>query len=389
MSTVKDYIWLSDCINYMNISAVLDAFGDPKTVKLAKKEELLEVLSKSEVEKILKQDYKKADDVFAQCYDKDIKIITIVDVAYPEKLRNIENPPICLYVKGRMPDVNNLPVISVVGTRDCSKYGLNVTKYLCTELAKCGAIIVSGMALGIDNIANKSALYAGKSTIAVLGCSVDICYPQQNRDVYRDIIATGAVISEFPPITQVTGGNFPQRNRIMSGLADGVIIIEAPERSGALITANHAMEQGRDVFAVPGNIDSFCSKGANNLIKGGAIPVTDASDIVKFYEGKFAGLKYSQAVEIGDKIEIIDKKPKAKRKMLGFSKKKEEIKIPTDLSGNELEIYKVVANGYNTPDKIIEKTGLPAHIAMSCLTILEVKLYVERKADKIKIKGSK
>lgn len=386
MSKVIDYIWLNECIEYRKISSLLERFGSVSSVLVADKESLLEVLTLKEAEKILKRDYKKAEEILAECFTKNIQIIPLNDSLYPEKLKNIENPPLCLYVKGRIPDFELFPVITVVGTRDATPYGLKVSRYLCEELAKSGAIIVSGMALGIDAIANQSALYAGKPTVAVLGCSVDICYPPSNRGIYKDIIATGAVISEFPPITEVSGRNFPRRNRIMSGLSDGVIIIEAPARSGALITAELALEQGKDVFTVPGPIDSSNSCGSNNLLKNGAIPVTHAMDIVNHYEEKFAGLKYQDTVNLKSKIDITPINATKTKKVKNVSKPK---KIDVDLVGNELLIYNTILAGNDTPDKIIQVSKLPVHVTMSCITILEVKGFVSRVASKIKIKEKK
>lgn len=210
-----------------------------------------------------------------------IDVFMSTSPAYPSNLREIYNPPPVLYVKGKLDGDKDRVAVAVVGTRRCSAYGRTVAHKLCTRLAAAGVTIVSGMARGIDGLAHKAAIEAGGRTIAVLGSGVDVIYPPEHRALYHDIMAHGAVVSEYPPGMEPLRGNFPQRNRIISGLALATLVIEAGQNSGALITADFALEQGRDVMAVPGNITSPSSVGTNRLIKQGAKAVTEIEDILE------------------------------------------------------------------------------------------------------------
>lgn len=218
--------------------------------------------------------------VLADIYRKDIKILTLLDKTYPEKLKEIFDPPPVLYIKGELKPEDNL-ALAVVGTRRITNYGREVTEILVRELASSGLTIVSGLARGVDSLAHKTALEVGSRTIAVLGCGVDIVYPAQNVLLAKEIVKNGALVSEYPPGTQPIPGHFPARNRIISGLSLGTLVTEADEKSGSLITASQALEQNREVFAVPGPIYSQLSKGPSGLIKQGAKLVTTATDILE------------------------------------------------------------------------------------------------------------
>jgi len=208
-----------------------------------------------------------------------IKRISLKSGEYPENLKNIYKPPSEIYICGSiLPQDKN--AIAIVGTRRASSYGLEECRKLSYNLALRGITVISGMARGIDTAAHNGALQAGGRTIAVLGSGHNHIYPPENKKLYYEIIENGACVSEFKPDTRPFRTNFPRRNRIISGLAIGVVVVEAPERSGALITANFALEQGREVFAMPGNINSTKSSGTNKLIKEGAKLVEDVQDIL-------------------------------------------------------------------------------------------------------------
>lgn len=209
-----------------------------------------------------------------------VRLVTFSDPAYPEALKNIYDPPPFLYVKGTLQS-DDTNIIAAVGSRNASEYGKKITYTICRDLASQGITIVSGMARGIDSAAHRAALAAGGRTIAVLGSGVDVVYPRENRTLYESIAASGAVVSEYPMGTEPNSYNFPARNRIISGLATGVLVAEASPKSGSLITARLALEQGRDVFAVPGNVFSFKSKGTNSLLRSGAKLVENAGDILE------------------------------------------------------------------------------------------------------------
>lgn len=222
----------------------------------------------------------------AQEYDKVLRlgaqVWTLEDECYPERLRYIANPPPVLYVKGASWPKSSL-MLAVVGVRKATAYGRRAARELAGGLAAEGATVVSGLARGIDTEAHRGALEAGGYTVGVLGCGLDIVYPPENEGLYRIIGERGALVTEFPPGFGPKPGNFPARNRIISGLSQGVVVVEAGRKSGALITSNLALEQGRDVFAVPGQIFSPMSLGTNDLIRQGAVAVTSAADILEEY----------------------------------------------------------------------------------------------------------
>ncbi len=214
----------------------------------------------------------------------EIQKITIQDQKYPKLLRQIYDPPKCLYIQGNI-DILNNPSIAIVGCREPTQYGKSAAKYFAYNLAKNDFNIVSGLAKGIDSFSHIGALQAKGKTIAVVGCGLDIIYPKENEKLAKQILETGGVIiSEYPLGTKPDKKNFPARNRIISGISSGIIVVEAKEKSGSLITADFAMEQGKDVFSVPGNINSLNSIGTNNLIKDGAIPATNYNDVLKFLQ---------------------------------------------------------------------------------------------------------
>lgn len=212
--------------------------------------------------------------------EKGIGFLSPEDAAYPEKLRGISDAPVGLYIKGRLPDKTQRTV-AVVGARMCSEYGRAVAKELGRKLAANGVCIVSGMAKGIDTAGHLGALESSGTTCAVLGCGVDVCYPASNQKLYADILEHGCIISEYPPGTQPLPALFPQRNRIISGMSDLTVVVEAKTRSGSLITADLALEQGRDIYAVPGRIHDALSAGCNNLIRQGAGIISNVEDFLK------------------------------------------------------------------------------------------------------------
>lgn len=211
---------------------------------------------------------------------QNIILVSIEDEDYPDKLKSIDTPPIVFFLKGNKLLIN-WPSIAIVGARRCSEYGYSVAKELGNGLEKAGFNVISGMALGIDEAAHQGALSQGNHTLAVLGCGVDVCYPKQNNTLYRILLERGAVLSEFLPGTEPLPYQFPMRNRIISGLSLGVVVVEAAKKSGSLITAHLALEYNREVFAVPGNINSTLSQGTNQLIQSGAKMVTCIDDIIE------------------------------------------------------------------------------------------------------------
>ena len=218
---------------------------------------------------------------FEHLYNRGIDFYPFSSNTYPSRLRDIPDPPFALYCIGSLPD-ERLPSVSIIGARNSSEYGKYGAKLFGEKLSSMGVQVISGMARGIDGISQQAAVYAGGKSFAVLGSGVDICYPEENRSLYDQLISSGGIISEYLPGTQPKPQNFPPRNRIISGLSDAVLVIEAREKSGTLITVDMALEQGREVFALPGRICDSLSYGCNSLIKQGANIASCPEDIVDY-----------------------------------------------------------------------------------------------------------
>jgi len=287
-----------------------------------------------------------------------ISVVTCLDELYPHNLLNIYDRPAFFYVLGRL-DNEDVP-LAIVGSRNASTYGRYTTDRISRELALRGITIVSGMARGIDSCAHRGALAAKGRTIAVLGSGLDVIYPPENKKLFDAISSNGAVISEFPLGTQPLSYNFPARNRIISGLSYGVVVVEAGEKSGSLITAKLAMEQGREVFAIPGAIDSASSRGTNSLIKQGAKLVENIDDIL---EDILPQLEQSPAQPTRHKQEIL---------FADADSTNAEQKVES-LSPTEQTILKKMLQEKMHADDIIAGTGLPVADVLSALITLELK----------------
>ena len=263
---------------------LLVRFKEPGEILTASQREIASVLDSS-LAQVIDQQRKEVDlDKQLRLIEKyQVKIITQDDPAYPVNLKNIFDPPLVLFLRGEILPEDDLS-IAIVGTRIATIYGMNMARKISSQLGQRGFAIISGGARGIDTAAHQAALVINARTIAVLGCGVDVVYPPENTRLFGQIIKNGALVSEFPMGTLPLGQNFPQRNRIISGLSVGVVVIEAPRKSGALITACSALEQGREVFCVPGQADSFTMKGSHQLLREGAKLVEDVDDIIEEIE---------------------------------------------------------------------------------------------------------
>jgi DNA processing protein len=270
---------------------LLARFHDPERIFAASVHELASVegIAQKTVQAIKEFSASKMSaEELTKVSDLGADIVTLRDARYPKNLLEIYDPPPVLYVRGGLDAADTLQ-IAVVGSRRGSSYGRAVTKRISRELGEAGVTVVSGLARGIDTCAHLGALEARAKTIAVLGCGVDTVYPPENKKLFFDIIKSGAIISEFPLGTSPDGKNFPRRNRIISGLSLGVVVVEATADSGSLITATHALEQGREVFAVPGNVGMATSRGTNRLIKQGARLIEEAQDILTEVLPQYSG----------------------------------------------------------------------------------------------------
>ena len=284
----KYWVWLSR-IKGLNFNILQKILNESKTVENIwnmdnKQLSKIEGINKDLIEEILNTEYRKNLQNYIYYMEKNnIKIINIFDEKYPNKLKNIYDPPIVLYIKGNEKILNEFG-IGIIGCRMCTKYGEAVSKKFAKELTKYNVNIISGLARGIDSYAHIGCLEGKGKTIAVVGTGLDTVYPKENEYLINKIIENeGAIISEYIIGTKPEKENFPRRNRIISGLSDGILVVEAKERSGTFITVDFALEQGKNVFATPGNILSSTSKGTNELIKQGAKMVTTVEDIIEEY----------------------------------------------------------------------------------------------------------
>ena len=387
---------------------LLERFGDPEDVFYADEQVYSRVdgLTEEGVKALRDKNLRYAQQVLAECAGQDIHILTYRDAAYPARLKNISDPPLVLYYKGQLPDFDGQPLIGVVGTRKASAYGLQAAKRLGYQIAKCGGIVVSGAADGIDCAAMSGAMTAGAAVIGVLGCGADVIYPLSNRALFEDTRQHGCLLTEFPPGTPPQRWNFPKRNRIISGLSCGVLVVEAPKISGALITARQAADQGRDVFVVPGNIDVPTCVGSNALLRDGAISVSTGWEILSEYQAIFPD-KIRRFDQLGKQTVYPDELERVQREPPTL-KVAQEVRIPKPTrQKNRRAEKKVIDNGENLPysdveksapqlseeeklvvaqlkqgrrlrDDVIADAALPAGQVSALLTVLEIKGVVKR-----------
>lgn len=376
MAALKYWIWLSALPGLTNRSKLqlLEHFSSPEEIYYADAEAAVTAgLSREQAQRIDDKSLRRTDEILEICGRKELFVLTMDDAAYPVRLRNIFDPPVLLYGRGAMPLFDEEVAVSVVGTRKATPYGIHAAEDLSYQMAREGALVVSGLAKGIDAAAHRGALRAGGFTAAVLGCGVDVVYPESNRRLYEDIAATGVLLSEFAPGSGPEGWRFPVRNRIISGLSVATLVVEAPERSGALITANLALEQGRDVFAVPGPIDAAESVGCHQLIRSGAGLAGCAWDILGDYEsryphklrrrdGKLPQMPQGGAEEVVPETEsAADTVPVMTREQL------------LGLTDDQIRVMRALNT--QTPlltDEVAERTELPVRRVLSALTVLEI-----------------
>ena len=310
-------------------------------------------LQEAQIEKIhqSKETIEDLVKIIEQCAEQKINIVDLLDVNYPYYLKQIQDAPIVLFVKGDISYLN-APMIAVVGSRKCSEYGFEVAYRVAAELAEKGIIVISGMAYGIDEAAHKGALKTG-NTIAVLGTGINICYPNQNYNIYTLIPKHGCLVTEYFLNTPPLPFQFPKRNRIISGMAMGILVVEADVKSGSLITADLALQYNRDVFAIPGNITSKLSSGTNELIKNGAKCVTKAEDIIEEFD---AVLKMQKNI------------------LRDHTSKNNEGKLAED----ESIVYAYVSQNPINLNELFKNTKLPYEIVYPSLIKLEIKGLIKR-----------
>lgn len=419
MSQLRYWVWLSTLpgLSSRGQLQLIEHFGSPEAVFLSDRSALeqLEGLTERELTVLSRRDLRRADDVLEDCRKHQIGILTLQDAAYPQRLRAIDTPPLVLYYKGNVLPFDSLPAVTVVGARKASAYGLTAAKRLGYQLGCCGGTVISGAAKGIDSLALQGALSADAPVAAVLGNGLDIVYPQESRGIYQDVAEKGCLISEFPPGTPPLAQNFPQRNRIMSGLAVAVLVVEAARKSGSLITAELALEQGRDVYAVPGNIGLACSEGSNQLLQEGAYLVTSGWDLLQHYQARFpellarrdGGRQITLAPRDQSREEVrrvaspvVLPAPKAaeisgqeapsgaadSEKRIDNAPKRNYIdleQVKNSLTQDEQLLVELLRDGPKAVDDVMDQSQIPAARVLASMTLLEVKGYVERRPGNI------
>ncbi|MEG6521669.1 DNA-processing protein DprA [Desulfotomaculum sp. 1211_IL3151] len=323
---------------------IINHFGSPATAWQASEKDLQEVLGNQGARKLVqRRSTIKFDKLGKLLGEMNGKVITIEDDNYPYLLKSIHDPPLAIFVRGNLPSIHDV-CLAMVGSRKPSPNGLVITEKLSSELAMEGITIVSGLARGIDSAAHRGALNGKGVTLAVLGCGPDVVYPRENARLMQQIIEKGAIITEFPPGTLPQPWHFPSRNRIISGLSNAVLVVEAAAKSGALITADFALEQGREVMAVPGNINNAKSMGTNKLIQQGAALIINTLDILNEL-----GMKQKFSYQAEDRLKSVD------------------------LTDNESKILALLSEMPITLEKIISLSMLaPKEVAVA-LTLLEIK----------------
>ena len=400
MASLKYWLWLTERggMSALRLRRLLEQYGTPERIYFADpgEFELWEDIPAGLRASLEEKSLARAEEILAQCDALGISLLTLQDAHYPDCLKHISDPPAVLYYKGKLPDFDRQLTIGMVGARECSQYGQTMAARLGLDLARAGAVIVSGIAQGIDSHAIKGALAGGGTVVSVLAGGIDIKYPSQSRFLYDDVAAVGALISEYPPGTAHKGSHFPVRNRIISGLSDGVIAVEAREKSGTMITMDLALEQNRDTFAVPGPADAPMSGGTNHLIRmGWAKLVTSAADVLAEYEGirPISRPLPLEPEEAEQRLETARRQPERsdpaqpaqQKKVVDKSENRAYIdwKSARELfTDDERDILLALEKKDCLADEIIELTQIPARRVLSALTILQVRGYVAEGAGK-------
>lgn len=391
-SIVKYWLWLSSRrgIGCQTIHHLLETFQTPERLYLATEEELAPFrFSEKQMEELRDKGFDRVDKILGDCAKEEVRIMTYQDASYPLALRELVDAPLVLYLKGRHLDLDQSLIIAMVGAREPSQYGITQGAKLALELTHAGVLVVTGMAEGIDSACLQGALKAGGPVVSVVAGGVDSPFPPRSAPLYRDVSTTGLLISEYPPGTPHRGAHFPQRNRILSGLSQGLIVVESKESGGTMISANHALEQNRDLFALPGDIRTPTSLGPHRLMQQGAYPLTSYRDVLEYYRerfpllsgpslspqtvaervsdlsggsGKPSGTKGNQ----GPKAQSAPPQPKPKEEeALSLSQQKKRF---TD---DQIQLLQAMTEPCSS-DQLVELTQMPAKRVLSALTMLQI-----------------
>lgn len=394
MAALKYWIWLADArVQARAKGAILRAYGDAQHAFFAPEGELerLEGVSRADAEVLEARDLSAVDGIVEACAKQEIEIITYEDRAYPARLRNIDAPPPVLYVKGKLPEIDDRAAIAVVGTRSATTYGLKMARGLAAEIVQCGGIIVSGLTRGIDGAAATGALNVGGRCIGVLGTA----HEAEHGALAETVLKRGALVSEYAPETPPKRSFFRDRNRIAAGLAVGVLAVEAPAQSGTRLFVEEAAEQGKELFAVPGNADAVNSVGTIDMLRDGAKLVTSGWDVMSEFEWRYpdtvrcpelgAEMAARRVQDMPQEDETAPVQHKKTKKVIDKPNAARYIDLKAQLAGlNEmqLKIVNAIEPDGTHIDDIIETSGLSAAAVLAQLTVLELKGYVYRQTGR-------
>ncbi|HJB79658.1 DNA-processing protein DprA [uncultured Flavonifractor sp.] len=388
MAGIQYLLWLSTRrgLSQRHQVELLDYFGGAERVYFADREAFEPLRLTQEAKRALcDKSLDGPNRILERCDRLGLFLLSCQDGAYPERLLQLSDYPLVLYGKGRLFRFDEEVAIAMVGSRQCSAYGVRTAGRIAMGLAQAGALVVSGLAQGIDAASLKGALQGGGPVVSVLAGGVDVVYPSCNGWLYEDVAARGAILSENPPGTRPDGWRFPIRNRIISGLSLGVVAVEAGERSGALITAHDALDQGRDVFAVPGPVDAATSAGTNRLIaQGEAKLVRTAGDILCEYEGRYAHKlcrpRLMTAEEADGRLEVIPTpppEPEPEKPATGETLPLAPRSALEQMGEEQREIFFLLSEKPLTADEIVGRTEIPARRVNTALTILQAGGYLK------------
>lgn len=406
--TAVYWIWFSllEELSVKQKLDILERFGDVDSIFTAPAIKLrsVEWMTKPILDELQDRELTPAYEAYQACKVENIGLLPYTDAKYPVQLKEIPEPPVLLYYKGILPDFSAQPIIGVVGTRHATSYGRNMAQFFSRQIAACGGLVISGGAKGVDTMALRGALETGRPAIVVVGSGLDIVYPAENKALFLKVEQTGCILSEYAPGTPALGWHFPQRNRIVSGIADGLLVVEAPEKSGALITARQAKQYHKDIFVVPANLDLESAKGSNALLQKDAIAVYSGWDVIKKYEKDYPGvIQKSDGLTVVCPLDFAaaaEEKPVAKLKnhfikpVVAQKNDKKSIDntssnrysgIETafeDCTPEEQEILNCLGKEPVFVDEIVARLGKPAGQIMATLTMLIMQNKVEQHSGK-------
>ena len=388
---IKYWVWLSEALDRgsVNLKPLLEKYSDAYTIYKTPIKEILKFINLSEYEtkRLSKKSLLKVNHIIDECKKSNIRIVSFNDEKYSDNLKQIDNPPACLYIKGNYQNLNNIPIVCIVGCRDISDYGKMVAWSLSARLTAGGISILSGGALGGDTAAHEGAMAVGGKTIAILPCGINYDYLKTNAFLRSQICDNGCLVSELPPSTPLYKNAFHIRNRLLSGMSLGVVVVEAAARSGTLITARCAAEQSRDVFVVTGRPDDKKYSGSNSLLRDGATPVFTADDIFLEYisdypniidveKAKKTNLSRLYRILNSPKFVPFDIPQQEKTDILNKPKKKTKKKIDETLPKNLKIVYNYIDNDVFTVDDLV-MCGLPFEEVLASVTQLELYGYIK------------